>query len=499
MEIPILDSILHDSLKPWLIDTSNLRQYNAIIKTVNQIKGDTYDKLHEQVNSLLVDYKHLSKKINKPYSKQQSKLVSNFYTIENPVYTDTITQFYYLIISKETERVFNSFIIESTNWTNPIDIHYHTTQTLLGIKVLASKVDEELIERNYTDNNPQDHIHYTLLILKNKLIALFFDIQEIFKEQLETIEDISSFTITYFGKLDASIVLIPSEALINHKLNKIINKEYNENELIDLLELSKTITSENINQLVASVENFIFCKRNNRNVEQITNLLDETTIKEVIENYQSNILENVNKHNLGHQRLMIINAEMESLNNGLSPSSKTNKFSIISKINTWLQQQKEIYQQNANAIFSNVETAKQKAGKLKSPLPKKDKANLDEQKSYATEHLAFLSGHNIKNEKIMTDTQYKQLLNYTYYLIEKETLPPNIKPIPQIGFASNGIRYTFYKIHEYLYGTQSIKQTWIDFIHEVFSQFKNAAKTTTKAKFSEKPNSYEADLKLMKK
>ena len=67
MEIPILDSILHDSLKPWLIDTSNLQQYNAAIKTANQIKGDTYDKLHKQVDSLLVDYPHLSKKINKKY------------------------------------------------------------------------------------------------------------------------------------------------------------------------------------------------------------------------------------------------------------------------------------------------------------------------------------------------------------------------------------------------------------------------------------------------
>ena len=113
MEIPILDSIMHDSLKPWLIDTSNIRQYNNLIKSANQIKGDTYDTLHKQVNSLLVDYPHLTNKTNKLYSKQQSKIIKNLFTVESPAFTDTITQFYHHIITKETERIFNSFLIES--------------------------------------------------------------------------------------------------------------------------------------------------------------------------------------------------------------------------------------------------------------------------------------------------------------------------------------------------------------------------------------------------
>ena len=499
MEIPILDSILHDSLKPWLIDTSNLRQYNAAIKTANQIKVDTYDKLHKQVESLLVDYPHLSKKINKKYSKQQSKLVSNFYTIECPEYTDTITQFYHIIITKETERIFNSFLIESVSWKSPVDIYYHTTQTLLGIRVLASKVHEELIERDYTDDNPQDHIHYALLLLKNKLIALFFDIQEIFKEHLDTIEDISSFSITNFGKLDKNIVLIPTEELVNFRFSKTANNEYDEVELINLLELTKTLKSENTNQIIASIENYIFYSRNNLLIDNLSNLLDETTIKEVAENYQNNVLSNINKHNLGHQRLMIINEEIDSLNNGLTHSSKPNKYSIISKNNSWLQQQKEIYKQNPSAIFSAEIDAQTISENRKNPLPKKDKETFAEQKKLAYEYLKFLNGFNRANEKIMTDIEFTRLINYTNYLIETGLVPEKIKIIPQINISADYIRYTFYTIHKALYGTQKININWISFLKAVFLQFQNSEWQTLKTKFSTKPVLYDADLKALKK
>lgn len=499
MEIPILDSILHDSLKPWLIDTSNLRQYNAAIKTANQIKGDTYDKLHKQVDSLLVDYPHLTKKINKKYSKQQSKLVSNFYTIECPECTDTITQFYHFIITKETERIFNSFLIESASWKSPVDIYYHTTQTLLGIRVLVSKVIEELEERNYRDNNPQDHIHYTLLLLKNKLISLFFDIQEIFKEHLENIDDISSFSITNFGKLDKNIVLTPTDELINFKLCKIINNEYDEVELIDLLNLTKTLKSENTNQIIASIENFIFYKRNNLLIDNLSNLLDETTIKEVIENYENKVLNNINKLNLGHQRLMIINSEIENLNNGLSYPEMHNKFSIISKINNWLQQQKEIYRQNPSAIFSAEIDAQTISENRKNPLPKKDKETFAEQKKLAYEYLKFLNGFNRNNEKIMSETEFTRLINSINYLIETGSVPEKIKIITQINISADYIRYTFYTIHKALYGTKKIKPEWISFLKAVFSQFNNSEWQTLKTKFSAKPVLYDIDLKALKK
>lgn len=497
MEIPVLDSILHDSLKVWLVDITNTKQLTTLINKVNQVNPNTYDKLHEQIVILLDNYKHISKKINKPYSKQQSSIVTNFYKIENPSYTDTITQFYFLIISKETERIFNSFLIESKNWTDPIDIYYHTTQTLLGIRVLASEVNEEIRERNFNNNIPQNYIHYTLLLLKNKLIALFFDIQEIFKEHLNNIETIDTFCINYLGNIDANIKLEPTESLIRFNLNNIIIKKYDDSEINKLLKLTEALKSENKNQLIAAIENYKFFIKTDLTINSIDELLDTEIITKYFEEYKAEVLEKINTYNLGHLRLMIINQELEKIEN---PSNDTNnKFSISSKIYNWLIQQKEMYQQHASNIFSNEETAKAKAKKIKSPLPKKSKANLEEQKHFASEHLAFLNGYNLQGDKIMTDNNYKLLINYTFYLIEKEKLPTDIKPLPQIGFSSIGIRYTYYKIHEYIYGTQSIRDNWIEFIHEVFSQFKNTSKSTTKAKFSTKPPSYDKDLEQIKR
>jgi hypothetical protein len=497
MEIPVLESILNDNLKPWLIDTSNVKYFKEAIKNINQTKCENYNQLHQQIIKLLGnEYKYISKKINNKYSSNQIKLVDNFYSIEIPNYTDAITQFYFLLISKETQRIFNSFILESKNWTDSNDFYFHTSQTLTSINALATNVNSEILERNYVEKNPIDNTHYILLILKYKLITLFFDIQELFKEHLNNIEDISSFCINYFDKIDTSIILQPTEELIRFSLNKLLNNAYNENEVKNLLELTKSIKSENKVQIIAAIQNYKYYSGKDINIQNFDELVNLNTISKEVEEYKTEILENVNTHNLGHQRLMIITQELEKIENHSIETG--NKYSISSKIYNWLIQQKDLYQQHASNIFSNEETAKAKAKKLKSPIPKKSKANLEEQKQYASEHLAFLNGYNLQGVKIMTDNNYKLLINYTFYLIEKEKLPTDIKPLPQIGFSSIGIRYTYYKIHEYIYGTQLIRDNWIDFLHEVFSQFKNTSKSTTKAKFSTKPPSYDKDIEQMK-
>lgn len=497
MEIPILDSILHDNLKPWLIDNLNTKQFSSVISKANQINGNTYEKLHEQVITLLDNYKHISKKINKPYSKQQSKTVSNFYKIENPSYTDTITQFYFLIITKETERIFNSFSIESKRWIDPIDIYYHTTQTLLGIRVLASEVNEEMKERNFNNNTPLNHIDYTLLLLKNTLIALFFDIQEVFKGHLNNIETIDTFCINYLGKIDTNIKLEPTEELIRFNLNKIINKIYDDSELNKLLKLSEFLKSENKNQLVAAIENYKFFIKIDVSINSIDELLDTEIITKYFEEYKAEVLEKINTHNLGHQRLMLINQELEKIEN--HSIKNDNKYSIISKINNWLEQQKAIYLQNPSAIFSTEIEAQSISENRKSPLPQKDKETFVEQKKLAYEYLKFLNGFNRNNEKILSDSDFSRLINFTNYLIETGLVPEEIKIIPQANIGSDYIRYTFYTIHKALYGTQKINVNWISFLKAVFLQFKNSEWQTLKTKFSTKPILYDADLKALKK
>ena len=131
------------------------------------------------------------------------------------------------------------------------------------------------------------------------------------------------------------------------------------------------------------------------------------------------------------------------------------------------------------------------------PQVKIKKPDIDNQKATARKFLYFFSGINHLQNKIMEDEDYNRLLQYTDYLIEKEKVPAGIKKISQINLSTGMIRYTFYLIHKELYTTNKIKTEWIDFLHAVFRQFKNAEWITTKTKFSVKPPSYQHDKNAM--
>ena len=491
MEIRILDSILHGELKPWKLDTFNKRHYTKLIEVANLNPLD-FHHLSDQLNTLLSDFPRLCSELK---LDDKRILKENFYRIEHLKYTDVITQFYFLLITKESQRVFNAFLVSAEEWENPVDINFHTKSILKNIRVLASQVNDELKERELENEKTvsEKYILYTLTLLLENLVSLFFDIQEVFKESLKTIETEESFSINYLEGNQITFRLKPTEALIRYRLTKLFNAErYNHEEALLLLELSNKSIFKKQN---ASIENFIFLRNNEMELDSIEQLSDSETIKACISHLKEAVEEKINKHTLGHQRLMVVNEALESLD--FLPNISGGKDSIAAIYFKWLIQQKEMYQENANAVFVCEENAKRKAEKAKAPVTKKDRITTEHQKLYAQQQLAFLGGYNIKNEKIMPDNDYKRLLDYTGYLIEHEKLPLQIIPIPQIGLASNAIRYTYYKIHEYLYGTQTIRQNWIDFLHEVFVQFKNSSKSTTKTKFSEKPKSYDADLKSM--
>lgn len=109
-----------------------------------------------------------------------------------------------------------------------------------------------------------------------------------------------------------------------------------------------------------------------------------------------------------------------------------------------------------------------------------------------------MKGVNAKNEKIMTTKQFESMIAAVNNLIQTE-LVPEVKQLPQINLSTHFIRYTFYLLHKNLYTSKSIKDSWIYFMHDMFSQFKNAETTTTKSKFSEKPPMYDTDLQSFKK
>jgi len=186
MEVKILDSILHGSLKPWKIDTTNSRRFIGLVKAAKATAPTTNAELVKQLFELLSDFP-AAKKLLYDEPKNFSPFQPLLFDIELPRYKDAITNFYYLLITGETLRNYNSFLSQSESWTNLIDIRYQVNKTLTNIRVLAKQTGIELIEQGLLTppDTQSETTHFALYYLKHCLIQLFFSIQEHFKSSLE--------------------------------------------------------------------------------------------------------------------------------------------------------------------------------------------------------------------------------------------------------------------------------------------------------------------------
>ena len=196
MEIKILDSIIHGSLKPWMIDATNTRRFTELLKAAKAASTKTNSELQSQLFVLLTDFPDLQKVLSAeaPADVPVQQLLFNS---QLPKYKDSVTQFYYFIITTETLRVFNSVLQQAANWTDLVDIRYQIGKTLTNIRVLAKQVTTELKEQGFTtvpDEN-SNHIHYTLHYHKHCLIHLYFSLQKSFENSLQQLTTLDDFYV----------------------------------------------------------------------------------------------------------------------------------------------------------------------------------------------------------------------------------------------------------------------------------------------------------------
>ena len=184
---------MHGALKPWKMDTTNTRRFTELVKAAKAASPKTIADLQSQMTALLADYSQL-KKVLADSAITNDTIQPLSYKTVLPKYTDPITNFYFLVITAETLRVYNSILLKAASLTELVDIQYQINKVLNSIKVLAKQTAAELIERNFTTepNEQSNHVHYALYYLKHSLIQLYFSIQEKFKASLSqttTIED----------------------------------------------------------------------------------------------------------------------------------------------------------------------------------------------------------------------------------------------------------------------------------------------------------------------
>lgn len=195
MEIKILESILHGELRPWKLDTSGIRHFTELVRTAKAVSPTTNSELLLQLTALLGDYPTLKKWLATEATSSNTALQQLVFTIDLPACSNPFTHFYATVITAETLWVYNSFIQQSFNWNDSIDIPFQVGRLLKSLKVLTQQTAAELQERNFTavPDEQSSFIHFALYYLKHTLIQLYFSVQESFKDKLAQVTTLEDF------------------------------------------------------------------------------------------------------------------------------------------------------------------------------------------------------------------------------------------------------------------------------------------------------------------
>lgn len=105
----------------------------------------------------------------------------------------------------------------------------------------------------------------------------------------------------------------------------------------------------------------------------------------------------------------------------------------------------------------------------------------------------YMRGQNERKEVILTEENFKILINYTLHLIEKESVPEiHTKLTPNLS-SKDLIRFSYWVLHTELYKTSKIRTYFYHFIKEVFDNFKDNEISSIKSQFGTKSRVYNHD------
>lgn len=192
MDFKVLNSIVNGELKPWLIDIEE-STLKDIVRQANKMPVSNLQEVVDKLKHLLQPFNSLQKAIAVTNSKEIK--VQEFCC--NPIEaTNLLQHFYKALIDSELIRYYNETLSNPFIKDSALDVPFQIGEkSLKGIAVLCNHANNELIERGFADTAPfTDITHYTLTYLRNNLLALYFSIQEPFKEHLSTVySDVQDF------------------------------------------------------------------------------------------------------------------------------------------------------------------------------------------------------------------------------------------------------------------------------------------------------------------
>lgn len=206
MQLLIFNEILHGNLRPWLSSSINLPVFKQAVIQVKSKQPVTLTDHVACLKLLLSENEELVKKLSELNLISVDEFRTPHAVIQPLVPVDVITQYYSLLISLETLRLYNQFLIHSENLETEVDIQFQTGRLLKSLKVMAVQTSEELKEQN------SHQIVFILSSLRNALLVLFFSIQEQFKSMLPQTISFEDFVLL---ELEEDISKVPPLKMIS--------------------------------------------------------------------------------------------------------------------------------------------------------------------------------------------------------------------------------------------------------------------------------------------
>lgn len=209
MNLQIFNSIVNGELKPWLIDIEE-GTLKEIVRQANKMPVNDLQQVTNKLRHLLQPFNNIQKSIPAP-TIQEIKQQAYF---SNSIEATTLLQHYYkglidaALISYYNDAVNNPFIKDNT-----LDVPFQIGEkSLKGISVLCNQANNELRERGFDDVQPYTDItHFALTYLQNNLLALYFSIQNAFKEFLNNAYDTVEDYMLYSIENSFEFTLVPNE------------------------------------------------------------------------------------------------------------------------------------------------------------------------------------------------------------------------------------------------------------------------------------------------
>jgi hypothetical protein len=503
MQLTIYNSILHGNLHPQSVQTPD--NYSEISHLLDKYPK-TLPELESQLSQVLGRNLQVNFNADTPVNITQFLNSQNYTPVEVDYFPPEITlqlfvpqtpiqRFYHFLITAEAQRIKLRLLQSVEIVKDDICAKQEIKDTLSQLARHAKTIQEH--------TQPNEIFTYLL----TQIVKLYFELTLMFDVLLSEKDYISFadfFSLRLNRQADEASVSAYKKALHIHQAQRLYNdfdSATAQNLLAQLFaDLEKTPTDNTLNAVICALENAVFLQAEKSAMTAFTEIVDNNFAKSLLKDKKQAFNQQLNAISNAREALAEIENALENLPDFPATTPEVAALltsSVARQLCSWFAEQKEIYKNNASQIF--VPTIQNDDTKTTKPKAIQQKTSPQKQKATAQKRIAFLSGYNRKNEKIMSDDDYARLTTYICSLIDAGTVPPNIQPIPQMGVASEYLRYTFYLIHRELYTTHPIRPEWIDLLHTVFTQFKDVETETTRKKFSTKPTHYDTDIRDIEK